>query len=336
MEKGRQFTANSPTSVPPELRVIVPAHQAEATLGLCLDAIFAAGFARQEVLVIDDGSRDATSAVAASKGVRVIRNDIAQRPAKARNRGAAEAGGDVLVFIDSDVVVHPGLRNALLHHFKDPSLVGVIGSYDAAPDAPSVVSRYRNLLHHATHQDAAGDTPTFWSGLGAMRRDAFEAAGGYDSSWEDIEDVELGLRVTAAGGRILLDPTLQGTHLKDWTVRGMMKTDIYGRAVPWTRLMLSGRLARGVMNTSAANRVSALSVVAVPAMLVLSLLWPAAMQLAVIAAAAFLIANGRLLWRLARAGGAGFALQALPYHVLHYVAALTGYAKVRLFERSSA
>lgn len=314
------------------MRVIVPAHRAESTIDACLSALLAAGFETDSILVVDDGSPDRTGEKAHAHGVRVKRHETPQRPAAARNSGAAEVvDADVLVFVDSDVVVHPGLRDRLLAHFGDAELSAVIGSYDDRPGG-SLVSRYRNLLHHMTHQQAAGPITTFWSGLGAMRRSAFDGAGGFDPAWEDIEDVELGLRVTEAGGRIRLDPDMQGTHLKEWTVRSMVRTDLWGRAVPWTRLIREGRLGSRELNASLAHRLSALSVLAVLAALPVALLDARALWPATAAVIAFVVLNLPLLRLMARTGGSRLALASLPFHALHYLAAVTGYAKVRLFE----
>lgn len=318
---------------PCDTQVIVPAHRAEDTIGPCLTALFAAGFPPGSVLVVDDASPDGTGAVARSLGVDVRRNETPLRPARARNAGAAGARAEILLFVDSDVVVHPGLRDRLAAHFRDPTLSAVIGSYDDRPGGP-VVSRYRNLLHHLTHHEAAGETPTFWSGIGAMRRDVFEAAGGFDPAWEDIEDVELGLRVTEAGGRILLDPGLQGTHLKIWTARSMFRTDLWGRAVPWTRLIRAGRLDFRTLNAARKHRVSALCVLLAVVSLPLALFEPRLLWGTLAVAAVFLAVNLPMLRRLGRIGGIGFAVRTLPFHALHYLAAILGYAKVRLLEPS--
>jgi len=317
----------------PSFEVIVPAYRAEETIGACLAALFASGFSASEITVVDDGSPDRTGGLARDAGVRVVANETPTRPARARNRAAEHATADVLVFVDADVVVHGGLRERLETHFSDESLVAVIGSYDDAPAAPSVISRYRNLLHHITHQDSAGRIATFWSGLGAVRRSGFDAVGGFDPRWEDIEDVEFGLRLSAEGARILLDPRMLSTHLKDWTLVGMFRTDLFGRAVPWTRLLRSGRMPFGTLNTSPANAVSAAAVGATASALVAATVWTPALWVALCAAAVFFAANLRLLTRLARVGGVGFAIRALPYHVIHNAAALLGFAKVRFFER---
>jgi GT2 family glycosyltransferase len=313
--------------------VIVPAHAAERTLPACLDALFDTGFDRGEIIVVDDGSTDRTGEIARAAGVRVVRHKTPHRPARARNKGAEHAQADILVFVDADVVVHSDLRERIVAHFANPDVDAVIGSYDTEPGGP-VVSRYRNLLHHLTHQSAAGSAQTFWSGIGAMRREVFEAAGGFDPAWEDIEDVELGLRVTEAGGRILLDPSMQGRHLKVWTPRSMFRTDLYGRAVPWTRLLRSGRIRLGALNTAWPHRISAATLPILVAALLAATVDLRALWLAAIAVAAFLAANARLLLRLSRIVDPVFALRVIPYHALHYAAGLLGYLRVRFLERN--
>ena len=74
-----------------------------------------------------------------------------------------------------------------------------------------------------------------------IRRDAFLAAGGFDGErfpHPSIEDVDLGARLVADGARIVLDPAIQGTHLKAWTLRSMVRTDFARRGVPWVALLL--------------------------------------------------------------------------------------------------
>ena len=313
----------------PRIHVVVPAHQAEATLDACLSGILGSGFAPRDVTVIDDGSRDATARIARARGVRVIVNPDPLRPARARNRGAQAVRAEVLLFVDADVVLRPGARGRLAAHFADPDLTAVIGSYDDRPAAGTVVSDYRNLLHHWVHQNAGGPSATFWTGIGAVRRKAFLAAGGLLPEWEDIEDVEFGLRLTARGGRIRLDPHLQGTHLKVWTPRSMVRTDVHGRAVPWTRLLRSGRAGVGRLNTTLGHRAAAAGVAAMGLGALAALAWTPALWLALAGAAAFLGASLPFLRALRALRGTWFALRAIPWHALHYAAALVGYARVR-------
>lgn len=308
----------------PTLAVVVPAHQAEDDLPKCLDALFAAGFEPGEILVVDDGSRDGTGDVARKANVRVVRNDRPAEPAEARNRGAREVEAEILVFVDADVVIHKGARRRILEHFKEPDIVAVFGSYDDAPPAPTVVSRYRNLLHHFVHQQSRAEAATFWTGFGAVRREAFLALGGFDRDWQNIEDVEFGVRLKRTGARIRLDRELLCTHLKAWSLRSMLKTDLWGRAVPWSRLLLFEGWSGDDLNATAPHRWSAAAVVAGAAGLIAAPFFPLALIVTAAALAVFVAANAPFLRFLSGRKGLGFAAAALPYHILHYGAATLG------------
>lgn len=188
-------------------------------------------------------------------------------PAEARNAGAARADSDLLVFVDADVVVHADAFSRIRKHFEsDPELTAVFGAYDQAPEDPSAVSGFRNLLHHHVHRESAGPAKSFWTGLGAIRRDAFASVGGFDRARfprAAIEDVELGARLSAAGHRIWLDPEIQGTHLKSWTIGDMVRTDFAGRGLPWTRLLLEGRFRGLSLNLAPRGQAGAVASVAV-------------------------------------------------------------------------
>ena len=142
-----------------------------------------------------------------------------------------------------------------------PRLVAVFGSYDDQPADPAPVSRFRNLLHHHVHSSSPGPAETFWAGLGAIRRDAFLAAGGFDAARYPepaIEDIELGTRLVADGASIVLDPQIRGTHLKRWSLTSMVRTDLVRRGIPWVQLQLESGRSSG-RSTSAGATSSARS-----------------------------------------------------------------------------
>jgi GT2 family glycosyltransferase len=306
-------TARSTTpaarTAPPTLAVVVPATDRPPTLGRCIAALRASSEPPEELLAIES---------VATGG-----------PAAARNAGAAQAGSDVLVFVDADVEVHRDALARVRRAFADdPALVAVFGSYDDRPADPGAVSRFRNLLHHHVHTSSPGRAETFWAGLGAIRRSAFRAAGGFDAERfgePAIEDVELGMRLTAEGAKIVLDPLIRGTHLKHWSLAGMVRTDLLGRGIPWVRLELErGRLSEA-LNLGWRHRVSALASLAGIAA---ALAGRARLALAALAA---LVALNRRFYALLRArGGVGLALAGVPLHILHHLvsvaAALAGAA----------
>lgn len=228
------------------ISVIVPAYNSARFLPACLDALSSSDLPRSEweLIVVDDASTDATPGIAASADKCARTGDNPRGPAYARNAGARLAAGEILVFVDADVAVHPDSLRLLDARLKaDPGLVAVFGAYDETPDASSIVSRYRNLLHHYAHRQNAGEVPTFWAGCGAVRTRAFRDVGGFDEALYEspqIEDIELGYRLSR-NGRILLDPTIQATHYKKWFFWPMMRTDFRDRAVPWVQLLLEQR-----------------------------------------------------------------------------------------------
>ena len=225
----------------PSLSAIVPATNAPPTLGQCLGAIRASDEPPEEVIVVEEGGG----------------------PADARNRGAAGATGDVLVFVDADVVVHSDAFARIRRAFDaDPDLAALFGSYDDGPAAPGVVSAFRNLLHHHVHQEGAGPATTFWAGLGAVRRKVFEASGGFDAERyprPSVEDIDLGTRLAASGERLALDPAVQGTHLKAWTLAGMLESDLWDRGVPWVELLMRHGTRSSALNLGWRHRASAVA-----------------------------------------------------------------------------
>jgi GT2 family glycosyltransferase len=232
-----------------------------AHLPRCLDALRASDSTGHEVIVVDDGSTDASAEVARSRGFEVVRLDARRGPAAARNEGARRARGRVLLFLDSDVLARAGTVARVEAFFREHSeMSALFGSYDDAPDAQSFVSQYKNLVHHFIHQRSRAEAETFWAGCGAVRRDAFARVGGFDESRytrPSIEDIELGRRLRRRGFRIALDRELQVKHLKRWTLASLLRADIRDRALPWSRLILEeGSMPRD-LNLRAADRASA-------------------------------------------------------------------------------
>lgn len=318
------------------MAIIVPVHDGADTLRSCLEALLAATTDADELIVIDDGSEDQSGEIARQLGVRVITPGRNEGAAAARNRGVAESRAPLLCFVDADVVIHADalerLRRSLL---AEPKLSAVFGSYDDAPAAQGVVSRYRNLLHHHTHQRGRRDAVTFWTGLGAIRRCAFEAVGGFDDqrfAFSGMEDVDLGDRLRSQGLRIALDPSAQGKHLKAWSLWSMIRTDVLHRAVPWGRLVLQSGFAPTDLNLSFEQRTCVALTLGAPLLLWASVghgaaWWMAAMfcWLAVIGL------NARFFALLHRRYGPRFAIAAVPLHLLHY--AYSGLAFIYVLSR---
>ncbi len=255
------------------LSVIVPVRNDPAHLSVCLAGIRASSYADHEVIVVDDASTDASAAVASESGARLLRLERQSGPAVARNRGADVARGEVLLFVDADVSVHPETLAEVVAGFgSDSSVAALFGSYDRRPLMPQFVSQYKNLLHHFVHQHGRKQASTFWAGCGAIKRSVFLEIGGFDAGYGRpcIEDIELGVRLLRSGHEIILRKSVQATHLKRWTFWGLLKSDVWDRGVPWTRLMLRERNLPSDLNLAISQRFSALAVYLLAAMLALA------------------------------------------------------------------
>jgi len=281
-----------------------------------------------ELIVVDDGSTDGSADRAAAAGASVIRFDRPCGPAFARNGGAKAAKADLVFFLDADVAVHPEtLARAAARFEADPGLTALFGSYDDEPPAPGVVSRFRNLLHHFTHQqgdftDGVRPAHTFWTGCGMIRRRAFLDAGGFDPRLyvrPAIEDIELGYRLTRAGHRIVLARDVLGTHLKRWTLASVVKTDIFQRGVPWMLLMKRQGIAETDLNVRPGQKVC----VAATGLAVLALLaapiWPWSLAAALAGALTVVGLNVPFYRFLARKRGVAFAAASVPLHLIYYL-----------------
>ncbi|HEX8161600.1 MAG TPA: glycosyltransferase [Pyrinomonadaceae bacterium] len=350
----------APPAGGPFVSVVVPARDAASHLPRCLDALSKSDYARFEIIVVDDASSDATASVARSRGCKVLRLAAQAGPAAARNRGAREARGDVLLFVDADVEARADTIARAAAHFTKPGaatadagasddgasnldeggrVAAVFGSYDDAPAETNFASQFKNLFHHHTHQRSPPRASTFWAGCGAIRREVFDAVGGFDArrySRPSVEDIELGYRLRRAGFRVALDPELQAKHLKRWTLASLVRADVRDRAVPWSRLILEGGGMIDELNLRVAARASAALVALALSLLALALLmlaaslfapaaappaaWPFALSLAALAALAVVIAVNRDLYGyLLRLRGARFAAASCAMHLLYFL-----------------
>ncbi|MBI5446360.1 MAG: glycosyltransferase family 2 protein [Deltaproteobacteria bacterium] len=310
----------SPEDVP-SVSIVVPVHDGGARFLRCLENLRALRPPPLEVVVVADGDTDGSARVAKEAGARVVRLPRAQGPAAARNRGAKEAGGEVLLFVDADVAVAPDAVSLVAAAFgADPGLAACFGSYDDEPSEPNLLSQYKNLQHHWVHQTGNDAASTFWAGCGAVRRCIFEEAGGFDERYRkpSVEDIELGYRLRRSGHSIRILKDLRATHLKRWTLRSHLEAEFFGRALPWTELILAEGRFIDDLNVTVKSRLSValacLLALTAPMALARHGLWP----LPAVAATALLGLNGAFYRFLVRKRGALFLAKALPWHWLHF------------------
>jgi GT2 family glycosyltransferase len=312
------------------LSVVVPAYRANATLGVCLRAVVVALGTDDEVIVVDDGSPESPQSIVDALGdprVRLIRLGVNCGRGPARNAGVTAARHRWIAFVDADVAPAADALDLLRARLADGA-VAVFGSYDDQPGDRGLVSQYRNLLHHVTHQLAPLTADHLFTGLAAVDSHALREVGGFDeTTWaRSIEDIELGLRLVRAGHTIHVDPSIQGTHLKRYTIRSMVRSDVIERAIPWTRFICQERPPANPFVQGRGRNVSVVSAAVTVVGLVVALRRPWALVVALGALATFIIANRTVLGALARRRGLRFAVAMVPLHLIHTLSSVIGVA----------
>jgi GT2 family glycosyltransferase len=310
------------------LAVIVPFHRNLQQLRQCLTALREAGSALpstaelSDLIVAADGAVDDPAEVAAAAGARVVTIAGPRGPAVARTIGAATAAGDLLVFVDTDVVAHTDSLTRLAALFvADPDLGAAFGAYDEAPADPGFFSQCRNLAHSYIHQRGNREAQTFWAGLGAIRANVFAAVGGFDERFThpSVEDIDLGYRLRMAGFRIVLDPEIRGKHLKRWTLRSSVMSDIWDRGIPWTQLLKRYGTLNNDLNITFAYRACVVLAYLVVMSLIASWWRPVLLGVVPVGLGALWFLDRQYYRFFVTRRGLPFALGWFPFHVLHHL-----------------
>jgi glycosyltransferase involved in cell wall biosynthesis len=301
--------------------IIVPFHRNLDFLERCLGAVTPLPHG-WELIIAGDAPVDDCRLLADRFKARLLNLSGPRGPAVARNHAAEAARGEILVFVDADVVASKGaVARAAKILQSEPDTFAVFGAYDEAPDDPGFISQYKNLAHSFIHQSSATIAQTFWAGFGAVRRNAFLSVGGFDERFPrpSVEDIDLGYRLTAAGFRVKLDPSLRACHLKRWTLVGMIVSDIRDRGIPWTQLIL--RFGRFNSDLNLKSTYRACVVLSYLLLLLVGLafldarfLWPVP-----VLATSLVLLSPRYYRYFYRRRGLWFVIRVFPVHYLYHL-----------------
>ena len=197
--------------------VVIPIRNRPALVDACLRSLseLEPGDWDLEILVVDDASTDETAESAERWSdrlpVRVVRNATQTGPGGARNRGAQEASGDILAFIDGDCRADRGWLRDLIPAFAEEGVVAAGGGLISAEER-TWVQRYERVSHPSQRGRVArevrpGGANDFLPGCNILvRREAFLKVGGFDTTHNLGEDVDLTWRLAENVGRVLYRP----------------------------------------------------------------------------------------------------------------------------------
>ncbi len=242
------------------ISIVIPTYNAAKFMPNLLDSIFKQVTDDMEVVIVDDCSTDNTVEIVNKYPARVIQLGKNGGPARARNIGVEAAKGEIIFFLDSDVVVLDGTMKEVKDCFdKDPSANCVIGICATEPLNKGFVPTYMAMFEYI-HLIGTKDNKVsvFAPRCGAIKKDLFQKVGGYDESYKgaDVEDFELARRINKVDC-IILNPRMLVKHQ---FVNNFQEAVInyFKRAVMWIHLFLKEKKFDNAGPTAPSNGVAAI------------------------------------------------------------------------------
>lgn len=294
------------------ISIVIPTYNASKFIPDLLVSIFRDAVDDMEVIIVDDSSTDNTVELAKQYPVRLIEMERNGGPAKARNRGVREAKGEIIFFLDSDVVVLDGTLQAVKDYFeKNPSVKCVIGICDTMSLNKGFVPHYMAMFEYIHLIGTPGNkVSVFAPRCGAMKRAFFLEIGGYNESYKgaDVEDFELARRVNRTDPIILNEKMLVRHQFATFkqAVRNYFK-----RTVMWVHLFIKEKKLDNAGPTAPSNGIAALCAFVSFALLFLIPVAPFFKNAVIFILIIFFIANLKWWNFIRKEAGLLFAVRAL-------------------------
>ncbi|MCM8812184.1 MAG: nucleotidyltransferase family protein [Candidatus Omnitrophica bacterium] len=219
----------NPRRLVPFVTVIVPVRNEEGTIGACLESLVKQDYPSGcfEILVVDNGSIDRTPEILHRFPVRVVREPV-PGAARARNRGACEAAGEILAFIDADCTAASNWLSALIGALEREPSAAFAGA-DVVSGRKSVLAGYLNWRGFGFFREDTGcpadpsGVPWLMTGNLAVRREPFESVGGFDASLLPGEDIDFSWRMLLLGWYPVFVPDAAVTENRPYDVRSFCR-----------------------------------------------------------------------------------------------------------------
>jgi glycosyltransferase involved in cell wall biosynthesis len=314
----------------PHLTVIVPAYNSEGTIDACLSAIRQSTYRDYELIVVDDGSRDRTAQIAQQYADTVVRQSN-RGSAEARNGGIRASRGDIIVNIDSDVVVRPDTLTLIRDFLDDrPDIDAVTGLLAEEHPHPGFFTQYKNLYMHYVFNQLPESVTFLYGSAHALRKECAHLF--YDGSIGRADDTELGQKLVSRGKTIALFKRLEVVHLKRYDWLSLAKNDfwipfdwawIFVRYQGWKQL---GRKGTGYGHARAGQLASVIVAPAIVFVSALSLNTYSHFAYAVPGAAVWLLLNWPFIKYLARVKGLNFGVASIAVTFLDHIVMAAGIA----------
>ncbi|OGL50174.1 MAG: hypothetical protein A2161_11020 [Candidatus Schekmanbacteria bacterium RBG_13_48_7] len=226
------------------ISVIIPVYNASKTLDRCMQALIDSEFPnnKYEIIVVDDCSTDRSLEIARTYTCKTFSTPQNSGAAVARNYGSMQAAGDILFFIDSDVLVEPDVLKKIDEKFsKSPHIDAIVGAYRSRQPNNDFFSLYQTAFTFYNHEQCAeGQIFWFWGACGSIKREVFEKIGRFDEKYSGAgaEDIELGYDLSNQGYTIELDKSISVVHSHKHTFSSIIRNNLK-KSSEWCTLFLT-------------------------------------------------------------------------------------------------
>jgi len=221
---------NPATEHRPLVSVIIPVKNGAATLEACLHALRRSYYGNFEVVVANDHSTDQSVEIARRHDCTIVEIEKECGANSARNYGARFARGEILVFLDADIIVTRETLLGIVETLAGDGVDAVVGIYTAKHRHESLVSQYKNLWIRYSYIKSSPAIDWLFGSISGIRRDAFERLGGFNADLlarDGHDDVELGKRFARAHLSIALDMDIEVEHLKRYTFTSFLVNEFH-------------------------------------------------------------------------------------------------------------
>lgn len=205
--------------------IIIPVHNSQDTIRPCLDAVYSSLNKDFELIVVDDKSTDSTASLVKGYPCSLISLEKNRGAAFARNAGVSRAGGRILLFIDSDVLIKDDTLDIIDKAFEEDSgLAGVTGLLSVSCPHSNFFSQYKNLYMHYVFKRCPKYVSFLYGSIMAIRKEEFLP---FNETYKITDDTELGQRYKDLNKEIALVGGLEVVHLKKYSPAGIIRNDFF-------------------------------------------------------------------------------------------------------------
>lgn len=246
-----------------KLSIVIPVYNSEKTLSSCLKSIYKSAPKNSEIIIVDDCSTDSSINIAKKFKSKIIKLKTKSGAAAARNIGIKKAKNDIILFIDSDMIITENSFKELIKTFSNKAIDGVIGNYSNITINKNLLTNYQNLYTHYNYlsigREKIVQIKNFWTAFGAIKTKILKQ-NLFDPSFKGLEDIEIGLRLADKGYKLILNKNIQNIHNNYYNLKKFIK-NYYSKSKAWLDISIKKGLLKYEGYDNLAKKLSLISVV---------------------------------------------------------------------------